>query len=133
MNLGAMLGRWLVGFAFTQAVEIPLYCIALGLRTSGSSAESSASRTLLQRAFTLRNVAIAFGASALTHPFVWFLFPRLVRPYWMMVIYAEAFAVIAEAAYFTAFRVRWALVWSLAVNASSVAVGMTSRHLFGVP
>lgn len=127
-----MLTRWLAGFAFTQAVEIPLYCIALGLRPSSSPGEA-APRTLLQRAFTLRNVAIAFGASALTHPFVWFLFPRLVRPYWVMVLYAEAFAVIAEAAYFTSFRVRWALAWSLAVNASSVAVGLTSRQLFGVP
>lgn len=131
MNLtGPMIARWAIAFAFTQAVEVPLYCVALGLRSGGAP---GAAPSLLRRAFTLRHVAIAFGASALTHPFVWFLFPRLVRPYWTMVAFAEAFAVIAEAAYLTGFRVRWALAWSFAVNASSVVVGLTSRALFGVP
>lgn len=116
--------RWLVGFLFTQVFECPIYSVALG--------QKSMSRA--------RRLAAAFGASTLTHPVVWFVFPVLWRGisrpggYWGMVGAAEAFAVVAEAAYLRwGFGVRRALLWALFANAVSASLGFLSRSLFGWP
>lgn len=108
---------WLGAFAFTQAVEVPIY-------------------TRLVRGGWVR----AAGASALTHPIVWFVFPvlaELMSLDWLtMVIVAELFAWWAEAAYFrrTA-RISWrrALIATFVANASSVVLGLLSRAWFGWP
>lgn len=103
---------WLVAFAFTQAFEVPLY-----LRATSSW-------------------RIAFLASALTHPVVWFLFPLLMThgvSYWPMVAAAEVFAVTAEAAWLFANGVPKALLWSFLANATSATGGFLLRHCFGVP
>jgi hypothetical protein len=113
--------RWFVAFAFTQIVEIPLWTLALR-------------RWSERRRPTATNVAIAFGASALTHPIVWFGFPRLVpHHYLVMVALAEAFAVIAEALYTRAFGLRRAFWVSLVVNGASAGLGLLSREAFGWP
>jgi hypothetical protein len=106
-------GAWLTAFAFTQAFEVPLY-----LRASDGSWRT------------------AFLASALTHPVVWFLFPLLMDhgvAYWPMVGAAEAFAVLAEAAWLQANGVHRALLWSLLANGVSCAGGFLLRAVFGVP
>ena len=112
--------QWAVAFAFTQAVEIPVY------------------RRLL-RTSTLAS----FGASAITHPVVWFVIPRLApsftdpgAAYIEYVARAEAFAFVVEAYYFASFhvvRMRRALLWSLLVNGASASAGFASRWLFGWP
>ncbi|MEI8259033.1 MAG: hypothetical protein WCJ30_25470 [Deltaproteobacteria bacterium] len=122
--------RWLIAFAFTQAVEMPIYMRALKGRPG-----------------------VAFGASAITHPIVWFVIPRAwvhlylamiaFRPeliirsptarYVSMVLLAESFAVIVEAIYLRAWGLRRALAWSLLVNGASVTLGLLSRALFGWP
>ncbi len=108
-----MLRPWLTAFVFTQLIEIPVY------------------RRVLRA-----SVWAAFGASAITHPLVWFVFfhPAVPGGYWGKVVAAELFAWLAEAAYFRfVFGRGWALVGSLAANAASFGLGMLSRHLFGVP
>jgi hypothetical protein len=105
---------WLIAFVFTQMVEVPVY--SRGLRVG---------------------LLPAFGASAITHPILWFvIFPFLPLPYLWLVVVGEAFAFLAEAAYF-AFLVRrpWvrALLWSALANGASYGIGMLSRTLFGVP
>lgn len=103
---------WLVAFAFTQAFEVPLY-----LRATGSW-------------------RIAFFASALTHPIVWFVFPQMMAhgvSYWPMVAAAEVFAVTAEAVWLFANGVPRALLWSFLANATSATGGLLLRHRFGVP
>lgn len=92
-------------------------------------AQRATGRTALAR------LAIAFGASALTHPVVWFVIPRVWSgsSYLAMVVVAEAFAWLAEALWLARFRVPRALVWSFAANAASVAVGLTLRELTGWP
>lgn len=115
-----LLWRWFLAFLFTQAVEVPVYALA-------------ARRFWPARATTPWRVAIAFGASALTHPFVWFVFPRLVDDWLTMVIIAEIFAWLAEAGYLRAAGVRKALWVSLAANAASLGLGLASRELFGAP
>ena len=100
---------WLLAFAFTQAIEIPIY-----LRAGAP-------------------LWVAFGASALTHPVVWFAFPRLGAPWGWTVLWAELFAWLAEALWLRCHGVRRALWWSLAANGASLSLGLLARRLFGVP
>lgn len=120
---------WLYAFLFTQAVEIPIYIYGLRARPDE-----------------------AFCASALTHPIVWFVIPTaferfylaVLAPhpalwltsgprYWLMVLLAETFAVLAEAAYFRALKKARPLRWALIANLSSVSLGLAFRALFGWP
>jgi hypothetical protein len=101
---------WFWAFLFTQVVEVPLYSAA-----------------------TRGRVLVAFGASALTHPIVWFVFPLLPVDYWPMVILAESFAILVEGAYLSLFRVRHAFAWAAAANLASVTLGFACRALLGWP
>lgn len=115
---------WLWAFLLTEAVEVPIYLRALLARDDP------------QRAFDrlLPAALVAFGASALTHPIVWFVMPQLIpNNYALMVAVAETFAVLAEAAWLRAFGLRRALWWALFANAASVLVGLGLRRTFGFP
>jgi len=94
---------WLFAFAITQAVEVPIYF--------------AAHRAPMR-------AAKAFGASAITHPVVWLVFPLLAQAsYWRAVAVAEIGVVAVEALYTRAFGVRRAWAWALGANAASCAVG----------
>lgn len=105
---------WLRAFALTQLVEAPIYM---------KSGKISWWEALVP--------------SAVTHPFVWFVFPKLQEhgiSYLGMAVAAEAFAVLVEAALVRlAFGVpgRRAFWVSVLANASSVAVGLVLRE-FGL-
>lgn len=104
-----MLLPWLRAFALTQVMEMPVYALAQKGRP------------------WWRRLLVGFMASAITHPFVWFLFPALLPTrgdYWTMVALAETFALFAEAAWMATNGVRYALLWSLAANATSFCTGM---------
>lgn len=107
-----ILRAWLLAFTFTQLVEVPLYVRLLGVAP-------------------LR----AFGASALTHPLVWFvLVPRLPFVYLANAALAELFAIGVEALYFArSFGPKRAVSASLVANLASVTLGLTSRALLGAP
>ncbi|MEZ4319985.1 MAG: hypothetical protein R3F61_20910 [Myxococcota bacterium] len=101
---------WAVAFALTQGLEMPIYWLG--------------TRAVLPPAWRL---AVGFGASAATHPIVWFVLPGLLQPtlgYWGFVAIAETFAFVAEALYLRAFRVPNPWIWSLLANATSFGVGM---------
>jgi hypothetical protein len=117
--------NWFWAFLFTQVVEMPIYI--LGARTRWDE---------------------AFTASALTHPVVWFVFPRIFAvifgmpslsfvesrtQYWTMVVFAEVFAVAAEALYLAWLEKDRPFLWSLVANGASVSLGLLSRRLFGMP
>lgn len=105
---------WLSAFAVTQAVEVPVYVRAL----KGHS----------------RRWWWAFGASAVTHPVVFFGFGRLwPGGYWSGVAAAEAFAVAVEAAWLSALGVERSVAWALLANGLSVAVGLGLRAAIGWP
>lgn len=109
---------WFYAFAFTQAVEVPLY-----------------SRFLDDRSLATR-AAKAFSLSLVTHPFVWFAFPRVPFPNWyVQLAVSEAFAVAVEAFILHRFGIegRRAVLIALFANAMSLGLGLTSRALFGVP
>ena len=130
------LAAWLAAFFFTQTVEVPIYVIALrrGLLAwgVGPPARSAADARSL-----LALYLIGFGASALTHPIVWFVFPRLpIGSYVVMVACAEVFAVVVEGVYLRALGVvslRRGLMLSLLANAASASLGLTCRAVFGAP
>jgi hypothetical protein len=103
---------WLIAFVFTELVEVPIY--ARGLRV---------------------RLLPAFGASALTHPLLWFVFfPAVDLPYLGKLVVGEVSVFLVEAAYFALlFRCKRALLWSGLANGASLGLGMLSRWLFGVP
>lgn len=120
---------WLAAFAFTQAVEMPIY--RFGAKT---------------------RIDEAFCASAITHPVVWFVIPYLYERlyvamamrwewarvddrigYWVMVFFCEAFAVGVEAGYLKWLGKKRPLAWSFAANLASVSLGFLSRAVFHFP
>ncbi len=125
----ATLTPWLAAFTLTQAIEMPIY-LAKPLR---------------------RRVAVAFGASALTHPIVWWVLPvlwlRVGLPSWTrgdllalqpaavvawaaFILYVEGFAVIVEGLYFKLLGVRHPFRWSFIANLASYSVGALLSLLF---
>lgn len=127
---------WHEAFLFTQAVEIPIYLLVMQRQ-----------KLALDGA---RRALVAFGATALTHPIVWFVLPLTIPlfaklglalgvtasqrfGYWGYVAVAETFAVGAEAVYLAAFGVGRPLLWAFVANAASAGVGLTLRHFFGWP
>ena len=97
---------WLEAFALTQVLEVPVFL--LGMRAAPLSGPM--------------RVAVALGASALTHPIVWFVLPPLLAPrlgWWGYFAVAESFAVLAEWRYLDAFDVDRPLRLSLAANGTS--------------
>ncbi len=108
----SLVGRWLRDFAFTQIVEVPIY----------------------RRAFGCGYVE-AFGASALTHPIVWWLNALHVwhAPWWQRAVVSELFAWLAEAAYFRfGFGRRRALLWTLVANGASFGLALVAFWVLGV-
>ncbi|HEY5961136.1 MAG TPA: hypothetical protein VIV60_31480 [Polyangiaceae bacterium] len=107
------MGAFVIAFLFTQAIEVPIYSLLLDC-----------------------SLLAAFGASALTHPVVWFVIvhPRWHCSYLACSIVAELFAWLVEAAYFgLVLRYRRALWASLVANIASVTIGLVSRAWFGAP
>jgi hypothetical protein len=107
---------WAVAFLLTEAVETPIYAVAL-------------------RGFNLGpRLMLAFGASLLTHPFVWLFVSAFGDPeYWKAVTISEIFAVLVEAGYLRALAASSVLGWSIFANASSFGLGLLFRMICGIP
>lgn len=133
-----MIADWFSAFVFTQALEVPIYFVALG-RRADPRGESRGWR-----------LGFAFLASMATHPYVWFVIPALFYGgAWERVTYAwpaleawrytayfvvaESFAVLAEAALLHALRVPRALLWALVGNMTSALTGLALRAAVGWP
>ena len=117
------MSAWLSAFLLTQIVEVPIYVHAL-------------TREQPERVFERWQAAllVAFAASTITHPIVWFVMPRLIpSSYLLMVAVAEGFAVLAEAVWLRGFGLRRALWCALFSNAARVLVGLVLRRTFGWP
>ena len=125
--------HWLVAFVFTQAVEVPIYTLALtrlGGQLRAPKTEAGPPLPLSLRLF------VAFAASLVTHPVVWFVFPLLMQTgvgYVPMVAAAELFAVVIEALWLQRCRVSHPARWSVIANASSLCVGLGLRYAWGRP
>jgi hypothetical protein len=115
--------QWSIAFCFTQLVEMGVYVQAHAPRADGTP------RPIAER------LAIAFAASGITHPLVWFVIPEVgmsglgISTWWHVVAIAEVFALLTEALYLRAFGVRWALAWSLLANGTSFIGGLFCYEL----
>lgn len=106
---------WLQAFALTQLIEVPVY-LAFG------------------RAIPLpRRWLLAFGASAWTHPLVWWLVLCVPWPYPVLVVLAEGLAIGGETLWGRTFGLRTAFAASLTANLCSYLVGTLLRALTGWP
>ncbi len=111
----AYVALWQVFFALALVLELPLVALA---SPAGKRA---------------RSVIGALVGNALTHPLLWFVWPRLL-PHLPALLLGEACAVVVEAGaihFIAKVPPRQALVISAAVNLYSWAVGEAlSRVLF---
>lgn len=138
-----MLSAWFSAFMFTQALEVPIYLVALRGR-------ADARGELLPPESLRWRLGFAFLASMATHPYVWFVFPYVftsgpwkaavaawpVLGAWRYAVFfavAESFAVLAEGLLLRALRVPRALLWALLANTSSAGLGLLLRALIGWP
>lgn len=106
-----MILSWVRAFLFTQVVEVPIYRFGLSV-----------------------SYARAFGASAITHPIVWYVsvLSGWTAPWIVRASVVETFAVVVEAVWFgVTVGARRGLVWSLIANATSFSLGLLSYRLFG--
>jgi hypothetical protein len=74
-----------------------------------------------------------FFASFATLPYLWFVLPPLVRPYWLMVTTGEAGVFILEAMayiYLLNLPFRKTIVLSVAANIASIIVGLLALPPF---
>ena len=119
------MSAWFVAFVVTVLVEVPV-CLVLFRDDE-----------VLARWPPWKILSIFTVASFITHPFVWFSFPAWGHHFgWSYLetcLWAEAYAVAVEALYFSWWGLKRVWLVSLLANASSVAVGLTLRHFFGVP
>lgn len=112
----AYLEAWLRAFIVTELVEAPIYRYGYGAKWRH-----------------------AFGASAITHPIVWFVFfgpigDAFAAAYETRIVLAELFAWLVEAAYLRKVSgLNHTLAWAFAANAASVAAGWGLREAFGFP
>lgn len=107
---------WAKAFALTELVEAPIY-----------------------RQLVPTDLGRALAASAITHPFVWFVFPwlgdALSIDYLVSVTASEIFAWAVEAVFFRmACRISWrrAMAVSLVANGASLGLGLLVRATLGI-
>ncbi len=106
--------HWIAAFVLTQLVEVPIYTVGLRGRAH-----------------------IAFAASLITHPILWWTFNPLRAllglHYGVVLLLAELCVVGVEAMFLARFALKRAWLWALGANLASVAVGMATRALWGWP
>lgn len=123
------ISRWALAFALTQIIEVPIYMRGARVRSF-----------------------VAFGASAITHPVVWFVMPRIADAIYAAMsrrgidlvhesafrtlgfaFLCEGFAVLVEAIYLRAFMVQRAFTWAIIANLASALAGYVLWLLTGLP
>lgn len=106
---------WFIAFLITQAIESPIYYLALygkGTKT--------------------KRALLSITPSALTHLWVWFVFP-----FWLGFTHyqtitlpiAESFALFIEALFLSIVGVKRALLWSFAANGLSFGLGLVWQNV----
>lgn len=111
------MGRWAIHFALTQAVELPIY--AAGIRGMPR----------------FKRLAVGFGASALTHPWLWFVLPPLLlhaMSYATYLALVEPVIAVVEALYLAGMGVplRRACLLSALANTASLLAGVALHALW---
>ena len=100
---------WLTAFAWTLAIELPIYTYLVG--------------GYFRRWWGV--VVVAIGINLVTHPMLWFVFPRL-EPRWLYLVAGETTVILIEAV-LLAIAIRrplHALGAAIAANFASIAGGV---------
>jgi len=111
-----ILPYWLKAFAITLALEVPLYVLV--------------SRRFVQKDRKVSTLRLALAGAAgtfLTHPLLWFVWPRVVHDYTAYIISGELIVAVVESFVFylasRAVSLRAAFITSFVANAVSFALG----------
>ena len=103
---------WIVAFSLTQMIEITVGLL-IWRKEKGSLS---------------RKIGILFGASALTHPLVWFVFPKMSAEWGLTypeyLLMAEAYAYCVEAFYYFSLRISRPILLSTVTNSCSFLTGL---------
>jgi hypothetical protein len=115
---------WIRAFFFTLAVEIPLFVLVAGFRNRSG-----------RRAPLWRLVLAGAAGTAVTHPALWFVWPRVVSDYTLYIATGELLVAVVET--FTFFGLARPISLSRAAAASFIANGASYGlgmllHLLGV-
>jgi hypothetical protein len=106
---------WAAAFALTQVVEAPLYLL------------------LSRRMPAFRRWCYALGASAITHPVLWFALPwesaGTSRNYWTLAIAGEAGVLAVEIVYGFLLRAPRPVLAACTANAASILAGILLQFL----
>jgi hypothetical protein len=113
---------WLEAFAFTLVVEIPLFVAVARLGAAGAGG----------RRAPLWRLALAGAAgTVLTHPLLWFVWPRVVHDYTAYIASGELLIAAIESATFFALArpitLARAIAASFIANAASFGLGVALR------
>ena len=98
----------------TLAVEVPLYAAALAA---------------LRFATAARAALIGAAVNLLTHPLLWFVFPR-IHPFALFVVAGESAVIATEAMILAALGVRRPVLVSFAANLTSAVLGWFALEFF---
>ena len=109
---------WLKAFLLTLAIEIPLFTV-IGRKLIA--------RTTVK--ISIPRLALAGGVgTCLTHPLLWFVWPRLISNYLVYIITGELLVAVIESFTFYAvarpIELKHAFITSFAANASSYGIGL---------
>lgn len=103
---------WIMAFTLTQVIEI----------TAGLLFWKD------REVSVFRKIGILFGASLITHPMVWFIFPQIREEggysYGEYLLMAESYAYSVEALYYYAFRIKHPIWLSVIANSCSFLTGV---------
>ena len=107
---------WSYSFLFTLAVEIPIYVL------------------VARRSVPARRAALAAAlCSAVTHPLLWFVWPRFFKHYTTYIVSGELIVAVVEALIFWAVarpkRFLTAVAASFLANAGSYGLGVLFHYL----
>ncbi|HEX2690721.1 MAG TPA: hypothetical protein VHN14_29095 [Kofleriaceae bacterium] len=111
-----MLLTWLTAFTWTLAIELPIYALAIG--------------RCFARWWSV--VVVVLAINLVTHPMLWFVFPR-ITPRWLYVAVGEVTVTAIEAA-LVALAIRRpgrAVAAAVAANLASFAAGPLLWALVG--
>ncbi len=106
---------WIRAFLLTLAIEIPVFA-AIGRKLIG------------KKKISWPRLIIAAGTGTLlTHPLLWFVWPRIISDYTTSIILGELLIALIESATFYAIarpiRLPHAVITAFAANAASYAIG----------
>jgi hypothetical protein len=107
---------WFAAFVWTLAIELPVYTIVLHRHARSWQ----------------RLCGLVLAVNAISHPVLWFAFPKL-SPYWLYVLAGEACVIVIEALILASMirNVRVALVASVLANLVSTVIGLGLLRLLG--